>query len=139
MNTKSLYTLWGAMFIICAALGFIPRENAAVALIATGLSVAFFVPPALLLYQAGKQQDRDNLKLIRNLSLASLLLTLALLVLNLLSALQSEFLGNVLYGMLIILSTPMVCSGYWVLSLFLWACLLMGSLTLLQKRKLKWR
>ena len=133
MNTKSLYTLWGAMFIICAALGFIPRTLDAFAVVSTCLSLGFFLPPALLLYQAGKQQNRDTLKLIRNLSLASLLLTLALLVLNLLSALQSEFLGNVLYGMLIILSTPMVCSGYWVLSLFLWACLLMGSLTLLQR------
>jgi len=34
----------------------------------------------------------------------------------------------VLHIMLVIVSSPMVCSGNWALSLFLWACLLVASL-----------
>jgi len=130
MSSKVLYSLWGVLFIICAALGFIPEPAGTAKTLMTVLSVVFFLPPAALLYRA----DRNTVKLVRNLSLASLVLTLVVLVLNLLSALQAEFLGNVLHALLIIISTPMVCSGYWVLSLFLWACLLMVSLQLLRNR-----
>ena len=128
MTQKTLYSLWGVLFIICAGLGFIPEPQGAVAAVFTCLSVLFFLPPALLLWRAGQNRDRATQKLIRNLSLASLVLTLSLLVLNVVSAMGPEFLGNVLHGLLIILSCPMVCSGYWALSLFLWACLLMASL-----------
>ena len=41
--------------------------------------------------------------------------------------------GNVLFAVLIVVSSPMVCSGYWALSLFLWACLLIVSHSLLRK------
>ena len=37
------------------------------------------------------------------------------------------------FAVLIVVSSPMVCSGYWALSLFLWACLLMVSHSLLKK------
>ena len=93
-----------------------------------------FLPPALLIHQAGKQSDRHTLLLIRNLSALSLGLTLVLLVLNFLSALGSETLGAVLYGLLVVVSSPMICSGQWALSLFLWACLLMVSLRFLRRR-----
>ena len=55
-------------------------------------------------------------------------------MLNLVSALWSETLGSFLYYLLVILSTPMVCSGYWIMSLFLWACLLMASLMGLKQK-----
>ena len=38
-----------------------------------------------------------------------------------------------LFAVLIVVSSPMVCSGYWALSLFLWACLLIVSHSLLRK------
>ena len=133
MSNRFLYSLWGVLFIICAAVGFIPEPPAAVQGVFTALSILFFLPPGFVVYSAHTRKDRDTLKLIRNLSLTSLGLTLLLLVGNLLSALQSEFLGNVLYGMLIIISCPMVCSGYWALSLFLWACLLMVTIGFLRK------
>ena len=133
MTKKSLYSLWGVLFIICAGLGFIPEPPEAARWVFTFLSVLFFLPPAVLVYRAGKREDVYTLKFLRNLSLASLCLTLTLLVGNLLTALRSEFLGNVLYGILIIVSCPMVCSGYWVLSLFLWACLLITALGFLRK------
>lgn len=134
MSNKFLYSLWGVLFIICAGLGFIPEPAPGIQAVFTSLAVLFFLPPALLLWNAAKRQDRYTRMLVRNLSFASLVLTLVLLVGNLLSAMQSEFLGNVLHGMLVIVSAPMMCSGYWVLSLFLWACLLMASIHALKKK-----
>ena len=127
MNKKLLYILWAAGFILCAGLGFIREPKGSLQLLLTTVSLLFFLPPALLLFHAGKQHDTDTPKLIRNLSALSLGLTLLLLVLNFLTAMQSEFLGQVLHYVLVIVSSPMICSGHWAMSLFLWACLLVAS------------
>ena len=134
MNKKILCALWGGLFILCAALGFIPEPAGVLRVLLTALALGFFVPPAALLYRAGKEKDIHTLKLVRNLSALSLGLTLALLVGNFLSALGSELLGTVLYYMLVIVSSPMICSGHWAMCLFLWACLLMVSLRELRKK-----
>ncbi len=128
MKKTHLYTLWGGLFIVCAGLGFIPSPSGSLQTILKILSLVFFVPPALLLYQAKKQGDAAGRKLIRNLSALSLLLTLLLLTANILSAGASEHWGSLLHSMLVIVSTPMICSGQWALSLFCWACVLMDSL-----------
>ena len=125
MNQKVLFALWGVLFILCAGLGFLPETSGWM----TALSVIFFLPPALLLYRG----ERNTVLLVRNLSLLSLGVTLVTLILNFVLAVSSETLGNILHSVLTIVSAPMICSGYWVLSLFLWACLLMGSLKLLKK------
>ena len=120
MNKKLLFVLWGVLFGVTAALGFLPQQN--------GLTLAaaflFFLPPALLLWK----KERETTLLIRNLSALSLGLTMVTLILNFILAVSSETLGNALHGILTVVSAPMICSGYWVLSLFLWACLLMVSL-----------
>lgn len=130
MKKSYLLALWGGMFVLCAGLGFVPAPTGAGRVLLTLLAVAFFVPPALLL----RTGDRDTVKLVRNLAGISLGATELLLALNFLTALGSETLGNVLHGILTIVSSPMICSGYWALSLFLWACLLMGSFKVLSKR-----
>lgn len=135
MNKTSYFTLWGGFFILCAGLGFIPEPTGLLRILLTGLSIAFFVPPALLLYRADRENDTLTIRLIRNLSAASLLLTLITLIANFLSLMAPEALGNILYVILVIVSTPMLCSQYWVLSMFLWACLLMVTLKLLKKKK----
>ena len=134
MKKPQLFALWAILFIICAGLGFIPEPEGTGKILCTLASVVFFLPPAVLLFRAAKAGDRNTLRLIRNLSAASLGATLVLLVANVLSALGSRLLGNVLYAMLVIVSSPMICSGSWALSLFLWACLLMASLRLMKKR-----
>ena len=134
MKQNTLFILWGGLFILCAGCGFIPEPVGAVRALLTALSIAFFIPPALLLHAAGKAQDTHTAKLVRNLAALSLVLTLILLVCNFLSAFASETVGLVLYYALSVISSPMICGGYWVLSLFLWACLLMGSLKLLRKK-----
>lgn len=134
MNRKCLFSLWAGLFIVCAALGFIPEPGGLARGLLTALSVLFFVPPALLLYRAAQAGDRPTVKLIRGLCIASLALTAVLLASNFLSVFRSENLGIALYQVLIIISSPMVCSGYWAMPLFLWACLLMASLQILRRR-----
>ncbi|MBQ2928571.1 MAG: hypothetical protein IJD98_08390 [Oscillospiraceae bacterium] len=125
MKKSHLFALWGVLFVLCAALGFLPESNGWM----TAVSVLFFLPPALLLYKG----DRNTVLLVRNLSALSLGVTLLTLSLNFVLAVSTETLGNILHTILVIVSAPMLCSGYWVLSLFLWACLLMGSLKLLKQ------
>ena len=135
MKKSHLYALWGGMFILCAGLGFIPEPEGGVKIALLLVSLCFFLPPALLLYRARNTQDLQTLRLIRDLSGLSLLVTLALLILNFLTAASGAFLGMLLHYVLVIVSSPMICSGYWALSLFLWACLLTVSRNMLKGKK----
>ncbi|MGM9542095.1 MAG: hypothetical protein ACI3VD_05375 [Candidatus Limivicinus sp.] len=133
MNNKTLFTLWGVLFILCGACGFIPEPQGILGALLTLLSLVFFLPPAALLYRAWKAKDTVTLKLVRNFSALSLLLTLALLVINFRFALSAEIWGSILYYILVIVTSPMICCGNWAMSMFLWACLLMVSLRELRK------
>lgn len=133
MNKKILTVLWAGLFIVCAGLGFIPEPEGAVRIVLTVLSLVFFLPPALLLYDAGTRRDKSVVQLIRNLAVLSLGLTLVLLILNFLTVLSSQALGQILHSILTIVSSPMICSGHWAMSLFLWSCLLTASLKQLKK------
>lgn len=135
MSNRTWYFLWSFLFILCALLGFIPEPVGFLKALCVFLSLLFFAPGFALLFQAQKNRDKHTLLLIRNLCLISLGLTLLFLVLNLLSAGTSEITGDLLYGFLVVLSAPMVCSQYWVISLFLWGCLLMTSFSFLKKSK----
>ena len=128
MNKTSYYTTWAGISILCAGLSFIPEPAGFLKFLMIALSLGFFLPPAMLLYRAKKERDVFTVKLIRNLSLASLVLTVAVLIISVLSFLAPEWVGNFLHILLILVSVPMVCGQYWVLSLFCWACLLMVSL-----------
>ena len=135
MNKTSYFALWGGLFVICAGLGFIPNPEGALKWILVAFSVLFFLPPALMLWGAVKKRDTDTVKLLRNLSLLSLGATVAVMILNLMSLGWSEAAGNALYVLLIIVSCPMVCAQYGLLSLFLWACLLMVCIKYLRNLK----
>ncbi len=134
MKKSTLYAIWAVLFILCAGLGFIPNPGLAGGIVMTGLSLLFFVPPAMLVYRGAKEKDKDTLRLVRNLSILSLAVTAAALILNLLGAVRSQMLGNILHVFLVIVSSPMIASGYWALSLFLWACLLMVTAKQLKKK-----
>jgi len=129
MKRSILYVLWGGLFILCAGLGFIPAPAPALQRLLTAAAAAFFLPPAILLYRAAKTGHTATVTLIRNFSALSLGLTLVLLIANILCAGSSEALGTVLHYTLVIVSSPMICSGHWAMSLFGWACLLMVSLS----------
>ena len=132
MKNKSLLAIWGIFYIICAGLGFIPEPEGTVRIFLTVISILFFVPPAILLFDAFSAGDEKTIRLIRLLSALSLALTLVLLTANFLAALGASWLGTLLHILLVIGTAPMLCSNYWVLSLFLWAVLLLASC---QKRK----
>jgi hypothetical protein len=137
MNQKKLLALWAAMFILCAGLGFIQLPVGGLKVFLITVAVAFFIPPALLIRSSvnRKRPYRDMLLLIRNLSLFSLIATTLVLLLNFLSVNWPGFVGDALYGLLVVISTPMICGQYWLISLFLWACLLMVCLKHLRKTK----
>ena len=128
MKNRFLYALWGALFILCAGLGFIPESDGGLKFLRTGLSILFFLPPALLIWKARQERNRAALLLVRNLSIASLSLSVALIIANFLTVFRSQLLGDILHGILVVVSSPMICGGHWATSLFLWACLLIASL-----------
>ena len=135
MNKNHVFALWGGLYAVCAALGFISTQSTAAQVLMTLLAIVFFVPAALLLQLSRTSGDKSIAVLIRNFSFASLILTTVLLIANFLSVLAPELLGNILYGILIIVSAPMICCGNWALSMFLWACLLICSLKILRAKK----
>ncbi len=124
MKQKVLYALWGFGYILCLGLGLIPERSAATGVVLTVLSVVFFLPGALLLGKAISSGDKKELIRLRWISGLSLSLTFLVLLGNLLSLYSSTALGNVMHGLLCIVSVPMLCSDLWLLPLFLWACLL---------------
>lgn len=134
MKNKHLYMSWGVLYVLCTALGFIPQSDGAVGVLFTVLSVLFFLPGWILLLRSEKQADKKTARTVCILCASSLGLTLVTLIVNFLSVGAALAVGDVLYGLLIVVSSPMVCSGYWVLSLFLWAFLLMKSISLLRKK-----
>jgi hypothetical protein len=132
MKPKNLFALWGGLFVLCAALGFVNTASTALQVLMTVLSIAFFLPGALLLRLSKETGNREIALLVRNLSAASLILTAVLLIANFLSVFAPKLLGDILHGMLIVVSAPMICSGYWALSMFLWACLMICAIKALK-------
>lgn len=134
MKKRILYIAWAFFYALCAGLGHVSQPGDAQSVALTLLSLVFFVPGAILLIDALRSGDRKTLLALRWISGASLGLTLLMLVANVLAVMGSEVLGTVLYELLIFVSVPMVCSRHWVLSLFLWACLLFATLPLKKKK-----
>ena len=133
MSNTVLYILWGVLYALCGCLGFLTDPGPTLRLLMVALSVALFVPPFLLNYRSAKASDQRTLLLVRNLALGWLVLTGVLLPGNFLSAMGSDTLGNILYGLLTIVSSPLVCSDSWALSIFLWACVFFDSRSKLKK------
>ena len=135
MKKTWLYIAWFCLFLATTVLGSVEPGSKAMKAVMIGLSVCFFIPPGILLYQGISQGDRAQVILLRKISLISLAATFVLLVANFVSTSASQQVGDVLYALLIIVSAPMVCSQLWVMSLFAWACILMTSLMYCPKKK----
>ena len=129
MSNTVLFALWGALYALCAGLGFVAAPGPALRLLMIALSLAMFVPSFLL----NRKGNRRVRLLVRNLSLAWLIATAVLLPANFLAALAPEMLGNFLHGLLTILSSPLVCSDSWALTIFLWACVFFDARGKLKK------
>lgn len=123
-----LSIVWGCMYLLCTACGFINVSQGALQGLFFLFSLGFFIPGGMLLFHGLKTRDQRIVKAVRIISIVSLVLTLLLIVLNFATARDSAAVGAVMYGILIVVSSPMICSQAWVVSLFGWACLLMGSI-----------
>lgn len=136
MKDKQLYLYWLYLYILCAALGFIPAERSPLvtALLALA-SIAFFIPPAMLLYRGIRQEKRQHPRFIAIASGVSLVLTTVLFIANTLTALvpTNLLLGNILNAVLVVFSVPMMCAPYPFLGMFGWACLLILALRFRKK------
>ena len=129
LSYKMLYIAWAILFALTAVLGFLfPEVEGAPARIALLVTAAvFFLPPGLILRKSRKEGKRFHGWLIGFLSMASIVLTVVLLVLNLMSPLWGERAGIALNAALVIVSAPMVCSNFYALPLFLWGVLLVAA------------
>ena len=123
--TLYCYIAWGVLYLLGAIFPFIPEPE----WLGILTCLLFFVPPAVLLYR------RESIRLIRNISIGWLSATVFLLVLNILSVTMTELAGTVLYYMMAVISSPMLCGGNWLVSMFCFACLLIVSQKLLKKTK----
>lgn len=133
MKEKILYCIWACLFILCVGLGFIPEPVGFGKAVLVMISVLFFVPGGMILIDGIRANDRKAVLRIRWICIGSLSLTVGFLIANFCSVGASDAVGNTLYELLIIVSSPMICSQYWALSLFLWSCLLTGSFLLPKK------
>ena len=131
---KKLWIIWAAAYVVCTVCAFFPVAQGALTGLFLLLSLGFFVPPGFLIYEAVQNRSRKTLKVIRNLSIIRLSLTLLTILLNFVAFEASKAWGLVLYWLLILVSTPMICSQVWVVGLFGWAMLLFTSLTYLKKK-----
>ena len=127
MTYSVLYTAWGALFALTAVLGFVPVAEGWAGIL-TAVACAFFLPPWAILWKSVKSGKSGHIRLVRWLSIASVFSTVIMLVLNILSVLWSEVLGDILYAVLVMVSSPMVCCGGYAVSIFLWACLLITGI-----------
>ena len=127
MKQRNLWLLWLCLYVICLIAGFIPNPTGFGKVLLILLSAGFFVPGGLLLYDAHCRQDKKALMSIRLISLGSLVLTVVFFIANLLSVFVSDVAGTVLHVFLNIVSVPMFAMQYWLVSLFLWSCLFIGT------------
>ena len=123
MKKRFLFALWGLLWILCGLLGLISAPVEGLRISMRLAALACFLPPFLLL----RQGNRRTARLLRDLAAASLGLTVVMIGLNFASLGASETVGLLLHGALSVLSSPMLCGGNWLVSLFLWACLLIAA------------
>ena len=130
MRNKNLWLVWLYLFGFGCVLGFVPNPTGLVKALLVLLAVGFFIPGGLLLHRA----DRRTAGWIVFISAASLVLTTVSVILNFASVLMAKVWGTVLYIVMGIVSTPMLCGQIWIISLFGWACLLAVGVLKLSKK-----
>ena len=135
MKNKPLYFIWLGLLVLCAALGFIPEPNSGVQGLCVILAALCFVPPAVIVYRGWKEKCWEELRLVRNLAIGSLAVTVAALIGNFFTLAAPTWVGDLLYAILVMVSSPMICGQFWIMSLVLWAALLWTCILLLGKKR----
>lgn len=134
MKEKILYCVWAAMYIVCVGFGSAETRSPFLILSLGFLALAFFVPGFLLIHQGITTDNKKILRRVRIISIASLSLTLGMIIVNILYTLADEKVGQALHDLLNLVSAPMFCCLWRWTSLFLWACLFISSFPRLWKK-----
>ena len=127
MKKTILYSIWLCMAILCIGLGTLEIQSLALQISLAAIGIVFFVPPAILVYDALESRDRKEVIRLRLISIASLVLTVVSLIAFVLTAAVGAEIADLLYDLLNIVSCPMLCCQQWLISLFLWGCLLSAT------------
>ena len=134
MKKIVLYSIWLCLYILCVGMGTIIPQTAVQSGALTVLAVIFFIPGVLLLLDGFRNDNQKLLKQVRIISLLSLILTLSLIVLNILTVNAGATVGQALNDVLLLVSAPMFCCHWQGISIFLWACLFVGSFPKMWKK-----
>ena len=127
MKKRILYIIWLCMAILCIGLGTLETDELTLQIPLAAIGIVFFVPPAIVIYDALESRDRKEVLRLRLISIASLVLTVVSLIAFVLTAAVGAEIADLLYDLLNILSCPMLCCQQWLISLFLWGCLLSAT------------
>lgn len=138
MNTKLkelvLYAVWFCLYILCVGLGTVETVEGIGKVLFLLTSLIFFLPGVLLLVLAKQENNRKIAQRVRIVSICSLALTVIVFCANVIAVAASSQMGSFLNDLLNLVSAPMFCSQYWILSLFCWACLLWTSFLKFNKK-----
>ena len=138
MNTKmkelAAYGVWLCFYILCVGLGTVEDVKGAAKVFFVLTSLIFFLPGIYLLYLGNRENNRKICLRVRIVTIVSLVLTVAVFSGNVIAVSSSAKAGVILYDLLNLVSAPMFCSQYWILSLFCWGCLLSASFMKVEKK-----
>ena len=130
MNSKTkkmiLYAAWLCLYILCVGLGTVETVEGLGKVFFVLTALIFFLPGMLLLMIGKKENSRKTIVCVRVISICSLVLTVVFFCINVAIAASGQT-SRLWHDILNLVSAPMFCAQYWVLSLFGWACLLWAS------------
>ena len=136
MNSKTkeliLYGAWLCLYILCVGLGTVENIEGVGKVFFVLTSLIFFLPGSCLLVMGKQENNKKTVLRVRIIAICSLVLTVVVFCINVMAA-AAGMVSPVFHDLLNVVSAPMFCSQYWVLSLFGWACLLMTSLQLAKR------
>ena len=131
MNSKTkeilIYAAWLCLYILCVGLGTVETVEGIGKVLFLLTALIFFIPGVLLLVMGMREKNRKRILRVRIVCFCSLGLTVAAFCANVAAVSASAETGKFLYDVLNLVSAPMFCAQYWILSLFCWGCLLSAS------------
>ena len=128
-----LYAIWLCLYILCVGLGTVDQVEGAGKVFFVLTALIFFIPGVMLLVLGRKEKNKKMIRRVRIVSICSLSLTVIAFAANVASIAASNQAGAFLNDLLNLVSAPMFCAQYWILSLFCWGCLLSASFLKLSK------
>ena len=131
MNSKLkeivAYAIWFCLYILCVGLGTVENVEGIGTVLFVLTSLIFFIPGVSLLVMGTKEKNKKMIRRVRIVAICSLSLTVVVFCANVIAVAASSSFGSFLNDLLNLVSAPMFCSQYWILSLFCWASLLSAS------------